>query len=55
MGEYEGEIVPDPSEVNAFCYKSMDAIREELEADPGHYTAWFAIAFPLIKAHRKGI
>lgn len=55
MGEYEGEIVPDPSEVNAFHYKSMDAIREELEADPAHYTAWFAIAFPLIEAHRKGI
>ena len=55
IGEYEGEILPDLSEVSAFCYKSMDVIRKELEANPGQYTAWFAIAFPLIEAHRKGL
>ena len=55
IGEYEGEIVPDPLEVSAFCYKSMDVIREELSTDPGRYTAWFAIAFPLIESHRKGV
>jgi len=53
IGEYNGEIRPDPSEVSAFCYKSMDVIRKELEADPEKYTAWFAIAFPLLEAYRK--
>lgn len=53
IGEYEGRIVPDPFEVSAFCYKPMNVIGEELKTDPGKYTAWFAIAFPLIEAYRK--
>ena len=55
IGEYDGEILPDPSEVSAVCYKSMDEIRKELEAGPHQYTAWFAIAFPLLETYKKGI
>ena len=49
IGAYEGTIFPDPAEVKAFCYKMPDIIREELKHTPERYTAWFAIAFPMIE------
>ena len=49
IGEYGGEILPDPAEVKAYCYKSMEIIRKELQETPDKYTAWFAIAFPMIE------
>ncbi|HRN56830.1 MAG TPA: isopentenyl-diphosphate Delta-isomerase [Agriterribacter sp.] len=52
-GVYEGSVLPDPAEVKAFCYKPMDVIREELKHTPEQYTAWFAIAFPMIE--KRGI
>lgn len=50
-GVYEGAIEPDPEEVMDYCYKPMEKIKEELEADPQLYTAWFIIAFPKIEAY----
>lgn len=49
VGEYEGEILPNPEEVQAYAFKQMDAIQKELRETPGKYTAWFAIAFPMIE------
>jgi isopentenyl-diphosphate delta-isomerase len=48
-GEYNGELYPDLDEVQATCYKAMETIEAELFAQPELYTAWFAIAFPLLK------
>ncbi len=47
-GTYDREIVPDPGEVAAWCYKSPEDIRKELESDPAVYTSWFHIAFPRV-------
>jgi len=48
-GIYDGPIVPEKDEVNDYCFKSLDAIRESLQTHPSKYTSWFAIAFPLIE------
>ena len=48
-GVYDGIIAPEKSEVNDYCFKSMEATRESLASHPSKYTSWFAIAFPLIE------
>lgn len=49
IGEYEGVINPNPSEVSDFCYKSLDSIESSLTSHPDKYTAWFHIAFPKVR------
>ncbi|HSB93188.1 MAG TPA: isopentenyl-diphosphate Delta-isomerase [Flavitalea sp.] len=51
VGNYEGPIVPDPSEVSEVCYKSMEQIRSELREQPHLYTEWFKIAFHEVEEH----
>ncbi|MCM5527610.1 isopentenyl-diphosphate Delta-isomerase [Parasegetibacter sp. NRK P23] len=46
VGNYDGEVHPDPNEVSAIRYASLEAIEEALKQDPAAYTAWFHIAFP---------
>ncbi|MBS1654907.1 MAG: isopentenyl-diphosphate Delta-isomerase [Bacteroidetes bacterium] len=48
-GEYEGRIEVDKAEVNDFCYKKMDDVRDSLLSHPQKYTAWFHLAFPKIE------
>jgi isopentenyl-diphosphate delta-isomerase len=48
-GVYEGVILPDPEEVSDYCYKSIAEIKESMTSHTGKYTAWFAIAFPLVE------
>jgi isopentenyl-diphosphate delta-isomerase len=48
-GFYDGPITPDKDEVQDYCYKSMDAIRQHLQSHPQQFTAWFHIAFPKIE------
>jgi len=45
-GIYDGEINVAPSEVQAFCYRSVFTINKELEEQPQKFTAWFHLAFP---------
>jgi isopentenyl-diphosphate delta-isomerase len=47
--QYDGLIQPNPEEVCEIAYKSMDAIRTELDNSPEKYTAWFRIAFPRLE------
>lgn len=47
-GIYEGSIVPDPAEVQDYCFKSLSSIKNSLESHPAKYTAWFHIAFPKV-------
>lgn len=51
VGEYEGEIQPNPDEVSGFKYLSMPALEEDMQLHPEQYTAWFRIALPLLKTH----
>lgn len=50
VGFYDGDIKPDKNEVQDYCYKSMDDIKQNLQSHPDHYTAWFHIAFPRIES-----
>jgi len=45
IGEYNGDIHPNPEEVSDYVFKSMNEIDRELKATPSAYTAWFHIAY----------
>lgn len=49
-GLYDGPIHPAVEEVHDFCFKNMDEIEASLQTHPQKYTAWFHIAFPLVKS-----
>lgn len=46
FGEYEGDLRPDPKEVAAVRYLSVNTIRSMMEEEPTQFTPWFHIAFP---------
>jgi len=48
-GTYNGSMNVNPEEVNDYCYRSMEAVRESIINDPSRYTAWFKIAFPKLE------
>lgn len=48
-GVYNGAISPDKAEVQDYCFKSMNDIKESLLLRPDQYTVWFRIAFPMVK------
>ncbi len=48
-GLFEGAIFPDREEVHDYCFKSMREIEASLHSHGQKYTAWFHIAFPLVK------
>ncbi len=48
-GTYDGDIHSDPKEVMAYKFSSIEEINRALEKDPGRFTTWFNIAFPLLK------
>ncbi|MFN8265893.1 MAG: isopentenyl-diphosphate Delta-isomerase [Chitinophagaceae bacterium] len=49
IGVFDDDLHLNPEEVASVSYKSMDVIEQELEQFPEQYTAWFKIAFPLVK------
>jgi isopentenyl-diphosphate Delta-isomerase len=53
VGQYDGEIVPDKNEVEGFCFKGMDEIKNDLQLYPQQYTAWFTIAFYKMENYLK--
>lgn len=48
-GTYDQEIHPNPVEVDGYAYRELSAIRADLAADPGKYTTWFQLAFPMVR------
>ncbi len=54
VGNYEGPVPFNKEEVKDICFKSMEGIREELQTEPQHYTAWFHLAFPEIERRSRG-
>lgn len=48
-GIYNGEINFDKNEVKDICFMRMEDIEAALQSHPAKFTAWFSIAFPLIK------
>jgi isopentenyl-diphosphate delta-isomerase len=51
VGHFEGEMVPNPEEVAACCYKSIDEIKADLDTSAHKYTPWFKIALPLVEKY----
>ncbi|MEP6465912.1 MAG: isopentenyl-diphosphate Delta-isomerase [Parafilimonas sp.] len=48
-GVYNGEINFNKHEVKDICFRLMEEIESDLQTHPNKFTAWFLIAFPLIK------
>ena len=48
-GTYNGAIEPNPEEVAAYRYLSMNEIAEAIHTRPEEYTVWFQLAFPRIR------
>lgn len=49
LGVYNGEIFPNPDEVQDFCFKQLEQVKAEMSEQPDEFTAWFHIAFPLLE------
>jgi isopentenyl-diphosphate delta-isomerase len=50
-GVYNSIITPNREEVNDYCYKTIEDIRDSLQSHPSKYTTWFHIAFPLVEKY----
>lgn len=48
IGEYNGNLFPNPSEVMSTRYVPVEQIETQLTEEPANYTAWFTIAFPKV-------
>lgn len=48
LGNYNGNITPDSTEVNDFRFFPIDTIRQLMKETPLQFTSWFHQAFPLI-------
>lgn len=48
-GEFGSAIKMNENEVNDFCYKPMEEIRQLLIDQPKRFTSWFLLAFPQIE------
>ncbi|QHS58260.1 isopentenyl-diphosphate Delta-isomerase [Chitinophaga agri] len=53
VGTYNGVINPDPGEVHAFRFLSVDELTRQLLATPGQFTSWFRLAFPKVIEHLR--
>ena len=48
LGEYEGEYVMNPEEVQAFKWIDIEELKCDLERTPEKYASWFKIATPKV-------
>jgi isopentenyl-diphosphate delta-isomerase len=48
LGTYNGNIYPDTSEVDDYCYLSSGRILEEMKKEPATFTTWFQVALPMV-------
>jgi isopentenyl-diphosphate delta-isomerase len=54
VGTYTGNIIPNPAEVQDYCYKKMEEIAANIASHSHKYTAWFCIAFPKVQEWLDG-
>jgi isopentenyl-diphosphate delta-isomerase len=50
VGEYDGEVLPDPDEVMDVRWVFADDLSAELARDPDSFAAWFITAAPMVLA-----
>lgn len=53
VGNFEGRVKPNPSEVHDYCFKTLEEIAASIETHAHKYTAWFCIAFPKVLQWRQ--
>ncbi len=53
LGRYTGKIIPNPNEVQDYCYKKMEDIADSIRSHPHKYTTWFCLAFPTVMKWTK--
>ena len=54
IGEVDNmRIEPDPAEVAAYTFRSIDDINADMATSAHKYTEWFKIALPLVAQHLK--
>lgn len=49
IGNYDGSVFPNPSEVGDYKFLPMAEIKKALLQNPAQYSTWFAIAFPKVE------
>jgi len=49
VGQYEGQFMPNPEEVAACRFVDLPSLETEMKNNPSSYTAWFLLAYPLLK------
>ena len=45
VGQYDEDPHPNPEEVNAWKWVSLEDVKEDMKVNPGVYTEWFKIIF----------
>lgn len=48
VGYYDGEVTPEPYEVEDYKWMTLEEIKKDMEKNPDMYTYWFKICFPKI-------
>ena len=51
IGEYAGEVEPNPEEAMDFRYITIPALQEWMEREPEVFTHWFKLAMPEFLRH----
>jgi len=51
IGQYNGELYPDNTEVRDYCFMPIEDIKASIEMFPDKYTAWFRIALPRLESY----
>lgn len=53
FGRYDKDPIPNPQEVQNWCFKSLDDISLDLKEKPENYTSWFKVVFENIYERAK--
>lgn len=51
IGVYDGRINPSHTEVQDYCFMSLESLRKSMQSHPQKYTEWFKIAFPKLEEY----
>ena len=49
-GQFNGKLVPNEQEVMSIRFATIEDISRQIREEPARFTAWFLIAFNLVKA-----
>lgn len=52
VGEFEGDPIPDPAEVESWRWEGLRELREELQRLPDRFTCWFTPALEALRERR---